>query len=222
MAYNAIRIPQTRVSIPRPRAILPYSTNVPGQSVANVVANVSPVGAVDAGSSDAIGDLGRRISSETAAMRAAHSVDVAGLMKSIKASQSGWKPPVAGLIGPLSVTGGRPSPGHVKLAGGVDQWIAQAYKILGIPLTPQALADERYLIQHESGGNPRAINRWDINAKRGTPSEGLEQTIMPTFQRYKLPGYNDIFNPIHNILASLRYRKATKGRYDIGRYSGGY
>lgn len=63
----------------------------------------------------------------------------------------------------------------------------------------------------ESGGNPRAINLWDINAKRGTPSKGLFQTIDPTFNRYKLPGMDDIWNPVHNAVAAIRYIIARYG-----------
>lgn len=111
---------------------------------------------------------------------------------------------------------------NVKVSGNVDQWISQAYKILGIPLTASALQHERFLINKESGGNPRAINNWDSNAKKGTPSIGLEQTIGPTFNSYKVAGYNDIYKPVDNILASLQYRRSRYGSYDIGNYKGGY
>src|SRR5699024_2806068 len=66
-------------------------------------------------------------------------------------------------------------------------------------------------MKSESNGNPNAINNWDINAKRGTPSKGLMQVIDPTFQSYKMKGYNDIWKPLDNILASIRYAKATYG-----------
>ena len=61
------------------------------------------------------------------------------------------------------------------------------------------------IIQHESGGNPHAINNWDSNAEKGTPSKGLMQTIDPTFQSYKLPGHDDIWNPVDNICAGVNY-----------------
>ncbi|RUU68582.1 hypothetical protein EOC06_39835, partial [Mesorhizobium sp. M7A.F.Ca.MR.362.00.0.0] len=52
-----------------------------------------------------------------------------------------------------------------------------------------------YQMQTESGGNAKAINLWDINAKRGTPSKGLMQVIDPTFKAYAMPGYNsDIYD----------------------------
>jgi hypothetical protein len=87
-------------------------------------------------------------------------------------------------------------------------------------------------IQIESGGNPRAINLWDINAKRGTPSKGLIQTIDPTFQAYRdrrLP--NDPYHPLANLVAGIRYAKARYGSiaaiwpktmgYDEGGLAGG-
>src|SRR5699024_4978571 len=63
----------------------------------------------------------------------------------------------------------------------------------------------------ESNGNPNAMSNWDINAKRGTPSKGLMRVIDPTLQSYKMKGYNDIWKPLDNILASIRYAKATYG-----------
>src|SRR5699024_2679677 len=68
-----------------------------------------------------------------------------------------------------------------------------------------------YQMKTESNGNPRAINNWDINAKRGTPSKGLMQVIDPTFAAYKMPGYNNICNPLDNILASIRYALSRYG-----------
>lgn len=66
------------------------------------------------------------------------------------------------------------------------------------------------IIQHESSGDPNAQNNWDSNAQAGTPSIGLMQTIQPTFDANKLPGHDDIRNPVDNIIAGVRYA--------IGRY----
>lgn len=211
-------IPMVGVSVPKPRAI----NMTPLSNLANITNLAPPVGQSDPGP-DWIGELGKRITSDIASARSNANVDVTGLLSRLKAQQGNWKPNVALPASRITIRpGSAPTGGAVKLTGGTDQWIAQAYKILGIPLTPTALAHERYLIQHESGGNPNAVNRWDSNAKKGTPSIGLEQVIGPTFARYMLPGHANIRNPIDNILASLRYRKATKGAYDIGFYKGGY
>ena len=66
-------------------------------------------------------------------------------------------------------------------------------------------------MQQESGGNPHAVNNWDSNAAKGTPSKGLMQTIDPTFQSYKDPGFDDIWDPESNIRASMNYAMATYG-----------
>jgi hypothetical protein len=74
------------------------------------------------------------------------------------------------------------------------------------------------VIFHESGGNPSAINRWDINAQNGVPSQGLMQTIPPTFNAHSLPGYKQILEPVDNIIAGVLY---TYSRYgDMGRHPG--
>ena len=95
-----------------------------------------------------------------------------------------------------------------SVGGTVGQWISQAQQILaaaGIPYSKMNAADINIIIQHESSGNPNAVNNWDSNAKAGHPSEGLMQTIGPTFNAYKLPGHGNIFNPVDNIIAGVRY-----------------
>ncbi len=75
----------------------------------------------------------------------------------------------------------------------------------------------------ESGGNPNAINNWDINAQNGTPSKGLMQVIDPTFRTYAYPGYDtDIYDPLSNILASIQYTLATYGSLANGWRGVGY
>ena len=65
----------------------------------------------------------------------------------------------------------------------------------------------------ESGGNPRAINTWDSNAARGTPSQGLMQTIPPTYKKFVHPDMSGrpITDPVANITAGIRYMIATYG-----------
>ncbi|MEV0380484.1 transglycosylase SLT domain-containing protein [Nonomuraea sp. NPDC050643] len=99
--------------------------------------------------------------------------------------------------------GGGPAP-----QGQVADWINQAIAILkqhGVPADKMNPNDIWMIIKHESGGNPSAINNWDSNAAKGTPSKGLMQTIDPTFSSYKLPGHGDIYNPVDNIIAGVRY-----------------
>ena len=83
-------------------------------------------------------------------------------------------------------------------------------------------------MNQESGGDPNAINLWDSNAAAGIPSKGLMQTIDPTFQAYKDPGYDNIWDPEANIRASMNYAMSRYGSlsaaYDrAGGYdNGGY
>ncbi|MGG1483551.1 transglycosylase SLT domain-containing protein [Peribacillus castrilensis] len=102
-----------------------------------------------------------------------------------------------------SFKGGAAAPNQVK------GWVTQALNMTNTPLSwlPAMLVKA----QKESGYNPRAINLWDINAKRGIPSKGLFQTIDPTFNAYKMAGMNDIYNPIHNAVAAIRYIKSRYG-----------
>jgi soluble lytic murein transglycosylase-like protein len=89
--------------------------------------------------------------------------------------------------------------------GGLDGWIAQALQILELP---QSLAPAvKRIVLKESNGNPRAINTWDSNARRGTPSQGLMQTIPTTYKHYVHPDLKNrpITDPVANITAGIRY-----------------
>lgn len=81
----------------------------------------------------------------------------------------------------------------------------------------------------ESGGNPTAINRSDINWQHGTPSIGLMQVIGPTYARYKHPGYDAApfsygvsEDPLSNILAATRYTLGAYGSLASGWKGHGY
>ncbi|MFB5979691.1 phage tail tape measure protein [Lactobacillus delbrueckii subsp. lactis] len=100
---------------------------------------------------------------------------------------------------------------------GVMRWksyVAKALKANGIDATSYRISKILATIQRESGGNPRAINLWDSNAKAGIPSKGLMQTIGPTFNAYKLKGHNDIYNGFDNLLAAINYIKHRYGTSD--------
>lgn len=106
--------------------------------------------------------------------------------------------------------------------GGLDNWLMQALAITGQGMNN--LSALRYIAMMESGGDPNAINLWDSNAAAGHPSKGLMQTIDSTFGAYALPGMNDIWNPVHNTVAAIRYMIDRYG--GIGNHpglgSGGY
>lgn len=98
-------------------------------------------------------------------------------------------------------------------SGNAEMWrglVIEALKRLGLPLSWADVTLNQ--IRTESGGNPRAVNNWDSNARRGTPSGGLLQTIAPTFARWRDPGLaNNMFDPLANIVASMRYAMARYG-----------
>ncbi|HEY0814863.1 MAG TPA: transglycosylase SLT domain-containing protein [Pseudonocardia sp.] len=95
--------------------------------------------------------------------------------------------------------------------GGLDSWIAQALQILNLP---QTLAPGvKRIVLSESGGNPHAINLTDSNARRGTPSQGLMQTIPTTFRHYVAPqvANRPITDPVANITAGVNYMVTNYG-----------
>ena len=97
---------------------------------------------------------------------------------------------------------------------GVERWRNVAIRALKMTGQYSAANLNALLNQMrtESNGNPKAINLWDPNAMKGTPSKGLMQVIDPTFRAYAMPGFNsNIYDPLSNILASIRYALATYG-----------
>lgn len=79
----------------------------------------------------------------------------------------------------------------------------------------------KMLMQAESGGNPMEVNKLWVNYNTGETSNrregsnwhqatGLFQMMKPTFEQHKVPGHDDIFNPLDNTLAAINY---IKGKY---------
>ena len=129
--------------------------------------------------------------------------------------------------GLFNIFGGKSADSYDS-AKGVDQWKSTVTQALKMEKSYSADNVKRtlYQMKTESGGNPRAINLWDSNAKKGTPSKGLMQVIDPTFKSYARKGYaKDIYDPLSNILASVRYAKSRYGSlanaYQGHGYAGG-
>ena len=105
------------------------------------------------------------------------------------------------------------------VVGGVADWIRQAMELTGVPDSWLQPLIARAM--QESSGNPLAINNWDSNAAAGHPSKGLMQTIDSTFNAYALPGHGNIWNPVDNAAAAIRYIIARYGSV-FNLPSGGY
>jgi hypothetical protein len=102
---------------------------------------------------------------------------------------------------------------NYKPGAGVAQWKGVVLKALGMVGQPASLLNTVLRrMNQESGGNPKAINNWDINAKNGVPSKGLMQVIDPTFNAYagKLRG-RGVWDPLANVYASMRYAMSRYG-----------
>lgn len=121
-------------------------------------------------------------------------------------------------------TGGDAGAGVERFRGVVTQALGQLGQSLSLVNTTLRRMNQ------ESGGNPRAVNRSDINWINGTPSVGLMQVIEPTFERfagkYRKTGpklYGVSVDPMANIYASMRYALKTYGSLSAA-YSriGGY
>lgn len=84
--------------------------------------------------------------------------------------------------------------------------INKALDLANVPATHANVAAVHVIVQHESGWDPRAINRTDANADAGHPSQGLMQTIPSTFHQYAPRGHNkNIHDPVSNMAAGINY-----------------
>lgn len=100
-------------------------------------------------------------------------------------------------------------PSGAKPSGTVSQWINTALSDMNMPMSSNNITDIKDIITGESGGNPWSINLSDSNAAAGHPSEGIMQTIPGTFSAYAMAGHKDIWNPVDNIIAGVKYAIAT-------------
>ncbi len=93
------------------------------------------------------------------------------------------------------------------VGAGVQQWSGLVLQVLSmLGQSPALLPNVLRRMNQESGGNVAAVNRWDVNARNGVPSQGLMQVIPPTFAAYAGPFRGlGILNPLANIYAGLNY-----------------
>ncbi|MEU9852105.1 LysM peptidoglycan-binding domain-containing protein [Streptomyces sp. NPDC047974] len=107
------------------------------------------------------------------------------------------------------------APAAVRYADNLDGWIRESLDVMaryGIPGSYDGILRN---VLRESSGNPRAVNLWDSNAAKGTPSKGLLQVIDPTFAAYHVPGTSlDPYDPVANITAACNYAADRYGSID--------
>lgn len=112
-----------------------------------------------------------------------------------------------------------------KPSAGVEQWrgLAKQALLLTNQFSESNLNALLTQMMHESGGNPNAINNWDINAIRGIPSKGLMQVIDPTFRANAMDGFNtNIYDPLSNMIAAINYTVRRYGSLYAGWTARGY
>lgn len=143
----------------------------------------------------------------------------------MKAGVAAMKKTVGAIVSRVQDAGAGDGGISAAPGGGVERWRSTVVKALGMVGQPVSLANVtlRRMMQ-ESGGNPRAINNWDVNARNGDPSKGLMQVIGSTFRAYAMKGHNrDVYDPLSNILASMRYAISRYGSLASGyNRAGGY
>lgn len=113
----------------------------------------------------------------------------------------------------------RPAAGPTNQPGGRPAVLAAIRKALDIKGIHDPAARARWergmdlVARRESNYNTGAVNDWDANAARGTPSKGAWQFIEPTFAAYHQRGTSrDIHNLVAQACAFINY---AMGRYGV-------
>ena len=115
---------------------------------------------------------------------------------------------------------------EVQVPGGtgMGRWgpmIQQALQITRYPVgksVSDAVGAIQYIMKGESGGNPRAINNYDVNWRNGNPSIGLMQLTMSNMRHYTPPQLRprtwtraDYENPLIQLTSAINYMKERYG-----------
>lgn len=136
------------------------------------------------------------------------------LRKLIKSQVGGMFDWISKMLAPLNGDGGGPQDNPA--GGEVSRWTSLVKKALranGLPDNEAYTNAWLRQIQSESGGNPKAVQGGytDINTLTGDLAKGLVQTTTRTFNAFKFPGHDDIFNGYDNLLAGIAYAKSRYG-----------
>lgn len=90
--------------------------------------------------------------------------------------------------------------------------VKKALEANGLSTSDDMIARVMRQIATESGGNAHAVQPGaDPDGDGSGPALGLMQTKRSTFNAYKAPGHDDIFNAYDNLLAALNYAKHRYG-----------
>ncbi|HVK23454.1 MAG TPA: transglycosylase SLT domain-containing protein [Actinokineospora sp.] len=115
------------------------------------------------------------------------------------------------------LAGRRPRVGHVVRRGAPRNWAPEAYVRGNSPVVTGDFLRKAPAGRGEVWCVTTDLGTWtardgedvfltgNSNAAKGTPSKGLMQCIDPTFQSHKLPGHDNIWNPVDNICAGVNY-----------------
>ncbi len=99
--------------------------------------------------------------------------------------------------------------------GDIEAWRPYVIKALELnEITPTETIINRVLrqINTESAGDQNADQElYDVNTLIGQEAKGLMQTTPFTFNAYHFPGYDDVYNGFHNLLAAINYAKEAYG-----------
>ncbi|MCG1653427.1 phage tail tape measure protein [Staphylococcus epidermidis] len=98
--------------------------------------------------------------------------------------------------------------GKVGGSGSVNarRAIQRAQSILGGRYKSSYITEQMMRVaKRESNFQSDAVNNWDINAQKGTPSKGMFQMIEPSFRAYAKPGHGNILNPTDEAISAMRY-----------------
>ena len=84
--------------------------------------------------------------------------------------------------------------------------IQRAQSILGGRYKSSYITEQMMRVaKRESNFQSDAVNNWDINAQRGTPSKGMFQMIEPSFRKFAMRGHGNILNPVDEAISAMKY-----------------
>lgn len=115
-------------------------------------------------------------------------------------------------VGQAGVEGTASGGGVAAGSAQMRAWAKAGLIAAGLPGSSSEVSTIVYTMTRESGGNPRSENTTDSNARAGHPSRGLMELIPENFAKYHVAGTaNDVFDPVANVAASVRYMIARYG-----------